>query len=117
MLEYMQMREAMDILNLRFCNSPLPGNLRARDSPIGTDYPITAISRASCDLMLFHYDLMQLRYDFGDFKNWHRVAFDYYTVVEGYQAKVGSGRGPRLADLIQMIREGKIRSQWGLLRI
>ena len=100
MLEYMQLREAMDFVNSWF-NKRSDSNicitvLQPRDLA-------AAMSRTSLDLTLFHLDLMRLNFDHGDFQRWSKVPFDYFTVADGYQAKAGSERGALLADLLPML--------------
>ena len=100
MLEYMQLREAMDFVNSWF-NKRSDSNicitvLQPRDLA-------AAMSRTSLDLTLFHLDLMRLNFDHGDFQCWSKVPFDYFTVADGYQAKAGSERGALLADLLPML--------------
>ena len=101
MLAYMQLREAVD-----FLNSCLHGG--RTESKVAALFPrsldaFAAVSWASLDLTLFHLDLMQLPVDHGGFRCWGKVPFDYFTVADGYQAKAGSARGARMADLLPLL--------------
>lgn len=98
MLSYLQMKEAMDVLNLHLND----GLISCEDTTRSLDTAM-AVSSAALDLTLFHVDLMRLPVNRTDFGCWIRVPFGHYTLADGYQAKEGSVRGTCLADLFQFV--------------
>lgn len=98
MLSYLQMKEAMDVLNLHLNE----GQISCDDTTRSLTTAM-AVSSAALDLTLFHVDLMQLPVNRADFGCWIRVPFGHFTLADGYQAKAGSTRGTRLSELSQFI--------------
>lgn len=98
MLDFMQMREAMDFLNYWF-NKEIK-NPQNHNIHIETTDLAQAVSQASHHLRCFHLDLMRLPVNHGDFRYGDSAPSDYYfTVADGYQEKAVSGRGALLAAL------------------
>lgn len=98
MLSYMQMKEAMDVLNLHLNE----GLISCEDTTRSLD-TATAVSSAALDMTLIHIDLMQLPVNRADFGCWTRVPFGHFTLADGYQAKAGSTRGAHLAEFSHFI--------------
>ena len=99
-LEYMQMGEAMDVLHSWFNTGPKDSkNL----GPIKTRIRHVGLKNARLDWMLFHSNLSLLPMFLNDFHRWGAMPFDYFTVADGYQAKVGSSRGPRMSELLPLL--------------
>lgn len=97
MLSYMQMKEAMDVLNLHLNN-----DLMSCEDGIRSLDTATVVASAALDLTLFHIDLMQLSVNRADFGCWTRVPFGHFTLAGGYQAKEGWVRGASLDELSQL---------------
>ncbi len=101
MLEYMQMKEAMDFLCYWFHKAPVCEIVR--DDFFKPGESALAVSWTQMDLLLFHLHLMHIPGHHEDFQEHESKPFGYFTVADGYQAKAGSTRGERLADLLPLM--------------
>ena len=105
MLSYMQMSEAMHVLDLHLISSP--------NCPLHTTRsPETkmTVTETVMDFKLFHTELMAFAVcDFAcwpDKENrWDKAPHGYFTLEDGYRARVGGerGEGPLLGDVLKDI--------------
>ena len=105
MLSYMQMRDAMHVIDLHLMTSP-NSPLHCMRSPETN----MTVSEAVIDLNLFHNELSM--YAVCDFvtwpdkeNRWDKAPHGYFTLEDGYRAKVGGegGEGPLLGDVLKDI--------------
>ena len=102
MLEYMQMKKAIELLNFWL------NDIETRRNNIHEiENFIDRTSYALQRLWFFYIDLMRLHPDRGNLNLWESLPFDsYYTLGADYQKKAGSAlvaRGARLAELLPLL--------------
>ena len=105
MFSYMQMFEAMQMLDLHLTASPT-SSLHSHRSPETN----MTVSETVLDFKYFHADLRcYATFRFarwpGERDGWHKAPFGYFTLDDGYRAKMYEerGEGPLLHDVLKEI--------------